>query len=259
MTPPDQDAIIRLLPCYRVGQLEPHEADAVRRALHADPSLRVLLAAVQDAERLCAATLRQGAPAGLRRLASDQVPTPSRLSAAWSWLAAVAVAASLLGLVGSGSGRTPVPGALAPLGDLVVAARLDDRDLLRADTPIGLHQALLAAGVSPALSHVADLRPLGLTLAGAVVRGERVAVVWRDAEGRAVLCVMGPPLPIHRTPDQVHRPDTGDLPVLQGHSLQGFSVLYWEQHGLGCALVAGTDLDALAAVAFQAVWKPPGA
>jgi hypothetical protein len=250
----DRADIIRLLPCYRIGQLEPEAADQVRRALHHDPSLRELLSAIQNAERLCAATLRQGAPAVLRPL-----PEPlSRLDGGWAWAGGLVAAAALVLLVVLGQGHVPAPGALAPLEDLLVAARIGDHDLIAARDPGSLSQKLRTAGVTGALTQVADLRSLGLTLEGALVRGDQVAVVWRDDRGTSLLCVMGPALAVYRTPDVVHRPDTGTGPVLQGHQLQGFAAIYWERDDLGCALVSAGELDALAAVAFRAVWSPVG-
>ncbi len=256
MTPEQRAEIIRLLPCYRMGQLEPEAADLVRQALHQDPSLRELLATIQDAERLCAATLRQGAPQGLRTLGPAPEP-PRRLDPVWAWLAAAAVVFALWVLVAGGSGALAA-GELTPLEGLLNAARVGDETMLRRSDPGRLQQALLGAGVEEELARVDDLRSLGLGLEGALVHEGRVAVVWLDDTGGVVLCVTGPALDIHRTPDQVHRPDTGSGPVLQGHALGGWAAVYWERDGRGGALVATGDLDPLAAVAFQAVWSASG-
>jgi anti-sigma factor RsiW len=254
VTPEERAAIIRLLPCYRMGQLEPSEADAVRRALHDDVSLRELLATIQDAERLCAATLRQGAPEHVRRLAP--VVVAPALGAKWSGLAILCTVCVLFGLLWTGKGAAPESLVLQPLEGLLNSARIESDGLVLATTPVDLQQALLAAHVPSALARVEDLRPLGLTLQGGLFDGERVAVVWRDDTGKPTLWVKGPRMQIHRTPDQILRPDTGDGPVLQGHALVSYRVIYWERQGLGHALVGLGTLDQIASLAFQSVWKP---
>jgi len=257
VTASERAEIIRLLPCYRMEQLEPDAADRVRRALHEDPSLRELLATITDAERLCAATLRQGAPAGLRSLG----PTPEpavRLGAGWAGVSGLLVALVLAILVRSGQAAIPAAGALAPLEDLLIEARVGGEGLIAASTPTALAQRLQDAGLLPPGAGVTDLGAHGLVLDGAMVQGDLLAVVWRDTDGGVVLGVVGPSLAIHRTADQIHRPDTGTGPVLQGHSLQGHAVVYWDVDGQGCALVAAGGLDALVALAFRAVWSPVG-
>ncbi len=256
MTPEELERIVGLLPCYRAAQLDSDQADAVRQALHEDASLRQLLATIQDADRRTIASLRQAAPAELRGVVTEKAPT--LLSAAWSRAAVLITAASLALLSFSTVETSADLGQLEPLEDLLIAARIGDLDLISSNQTGSLQQALLQAEVPPAWTTIEDLGSLGLLLDGALLADEGVAVVWRDAQGGTFLLVKGAPMDIYRTPDRVLRPDTGSGPVLQGHQLQGFSAIYWEQGGRGCSLVAGVPLDEVAGLAFQVVWRPVG-
>jgi len=254
----DRADIIRLLPCYRAGQLEGAEADRVRRALHDDPSLRELLATIQDAERLCAATHRRGAPADLRGLGPAPAAGPRTLAGIWSLLAAVVVTVTLILCIWTQASNTEATPELDPLERLLHAAWIGSQEMIEERHPGELQGRLLAAGAPAVLCVMEALGSQGLALEGAIWDGERVARVWVGPGGDRVVTVTGAPIVIQRTPDRVSRPDEGSGPTLQGHQLPGYGLVYWEEHGLGHALLARSSLDGVTEIAARLLWEEQG-
>ncbi len=238
-----------LLPCYVCGDIDEQVGAELEALLARHPDLQAEAAYLRSAESVCREALAQlagqlpGDGAAVRPAPVGPPALPLRHAVVSLLAAAAALALVVLGTQLLAQ-RPPVDGLLAQHAPFAAESA---PGFVHESDPQKLSAALIAAGISPAMAGVADLRSHGLELVGGgLATGDRpgTVVVYTDGQRRYVCQMYAAPGP---TALPIAARDV-DGRLLRAYEADGLSVVVWEELGMVCLFSAQAPADTLLAM-----------